>query len=195
MPLDIDGDDLPLRHEPAVAPLLTALRVAARAALGQQDAEAAFVDDSIGGDFLGEDSFGDDSFGDDSCGGDSFGDAASGDATSGGAEAGAAASEDAAFVEVAPEDAPSAGGASEDAPTDEVAPEDAVFVEAAPEAAPTTEAVPGDAARPVLDAETALDLLTSPWAEWTPPICGGWAGPCARRNGPPGRRCRGPPTS
>lgn len=162
VPLDIDGDDLPLRHEPAVAPLLTALRVAARAALGQQDAEAAFVDDSIGGDFLGEDSFGDDSFGDDSCGGDSFGDAASGDATSGGAEAGAAASEDAAFVEVAPEDAPSAGGASEDAPTDEVAPEDAVFVEAAPEAAPTTEAVPGDAARPVLDAETALDLLTSP---------------------------------
>lgn len=34
VPLDIDGDDLPLRHEPAVAPLLTALRVAARAALG-----------------------------------------------------------------------------------------------------------------------------------------------------------------
>ncbi len=29
VPLDIDGDDLPLRHEPAVAPLLTALRVAA----------------------------------------------------------------------------------------------------------------------------------------------------------------------
>ncbi|MEU9110828.1 ATP-dependent DNA helicase [Streptomyces sp. NPDC048483] len=33
VPLDIDGDDLPLRHEPAVAPLLTALRVAARAVL------------------------------------------------------------------------------------------------------------------------------------------------------------------
>ncbi|MGV4929204.1 ATP-dependent helicase [Streptomyces sp. BHT-5-2] len=31
VPLDIDGDDLPLRHEPAVAPLLTALRVAAGA--------------------------------------------------------------------------------------------------------------------------------------------------------------------
>ncbi|WP_374936876.1 UvrD-helicase domain-containing protein [Streptomyces sp. Ru73] len=29
VPLDIDGDDLPLRHEPAVAPLLLALRVAA----------------------------------------------------------------------------------------------------------------------------------------------------------------------
>ncbi|WP_443033694.1 ATP-dependent helicase [Streptomyces sp. CA2R101] len=40
VPLDIDGDDLPLRHEPAVAPLLTALRVAARAALGQDPARA-----------------------------------------------------------------------------------------------------------------------------------------------------------
>ncbi|MER6839763.1 ATP-dependent helicase [Streptomyces platensis] len=39
VPLDIDGDDLPLRHEPAVAPLLTALRAAARAALGQEAAE------------------------------------------------------------------------------------------------------------------------------------------------------------
>ncbi|MEU8587743.1 ATP-dependent DNA helicase [Streptomyces sp. NPDC048664] len=32
VPLDIDGDDLPLRHEPAVTPLLTALRAAASAA-------------------------------------------------------------------------------------------------------------------------------------------------------------------
>ncbi|MFE0545098.1 ATP-dependent helicase [Streptomyces sp. NPDC058891] len=31
VPLDIDGDDLPLRHEPAVTPLLTALRAVARA--------------------------------------------------------------------------------------------------------------------------------------------------------------------
>ncbi|MEU7495583.1 ATP-dependent DNA helicase [Streptomyces griseofuscus] len=31
VPLDIDGDDLPLRHEPAVASLLTALRAVARA--------------------------------------------------------------------------------------------------------------------------------------------------------------------
>ncbi|MFF7185462.1 ATP-dependent helicase [Streptomyces sp. NPDC008222] len=30
VPLDIDGDDLPLRHEPAVTPLLTALRAVAR---------------------------------------------------------------------------------------------------------------------------------------------------------------------
>ncbi|MFD7920200.1 ATP-dependent helicase [Streptomyces sp. NPDC059740] len=33
VPLDVDGDDLPLRLEPAVVPLLTALRVAAHAAL------------------------------------------------------------------------------------------------------------------------------------------------------------------
>ncbi|NDZ82746.1 ATP-dependent helicase, partial [Streptomyces sp. SID10853] len=33
VPLDIAGDDLPLRHEPAVVPLLTALRAVAEAAL------------------------------------------------------------------------------------------------------------------------------------------------------------------
>ncbi|MDF6018971.1 ATP-dependent DNA helicase [Streptomyces sp. JH34] len=33
VPLEIDGDDLPLRHEPAVAPLLAALRTVAAAAL------------------------------------------------------------------------------------------------------------------------------------------------------------------
>nr|WP_255952292.1 ATP-dependent DNA helicase [Streptomyces sp. ODS25] len=37
VPLDIDGDDLPLRHEPAVAPLLTALKAVATAAA--RDAE------------------------------------------------------------------------------------------------------------------------------------------------------------
>ncbi|MEU8750933.1 ATP-dependent DNA helicase [Streptomyces chartreusis] len=46
VPLDIDGDDLPLRHEPAVAPLLTALRAVARAEAaprgdGGDDADAA----------------------------------------------------------------------------------------------------------------------------------------------------------
>ncbi|MGX2994676.1 ATP-dependent helicase [Streptomyces sp. JNUCC 64] len=35
VPLDIDGDDLPLRHEPAVAPLLTALKAVAEAVLGE----------------------------------------------------------------------------------------------------------------------------------------------------------------
>jgi ATP-dependent exoDNAse (exonuclease V) beta subunit len=49
VPLDIDGDDLPLRHEPAVAPLLTALRAVARAeaADGGDDSDDA---DDLGGD-------------------------------------------------------------------------------------------------------------------------------------------------
>ncbi|MET9254270.1 ATP-dependent DNA helicase [Streptomyces sp. NPDC003717] len=37
VPLDVDGDDLPLRHEPAVAPLLTALRAVATAATEPPD--------------------------------------------------------------------------------------------------------------------------------------------------------------
>ncbi|GAA4070560.1 ATP-dependent DNA helicase [Streptomyces shaanxiensis] len=40
VPLDIDGDDLPLRHEPAVAPLLTALRAVAMAEAAVATAEA-----------------------------------------------------------------------------------------------------------------------------------------------------------
>ncbi|MFI2371038.1 UvrD-helicase domain-containing protein [Streptomyces sp. NPDC018833] len=38
VPLEVDGDDIPLRHEPAVAPLLTALRAAATAATGRGSA-------------------------------------------------------------------------------------------------------------------------------------------------------------
>ncbi|MEV5660873.1 UvrD-helicase domain-containing protein [Streptomyces flaveolus] len=45
VPLDVDGDDLPLRHEPAVAPLLTALRAVATAVAeerpGARGADAA----------------------------------------------------------------------------------------------------------------------------------------------------------
>ncbi|MFI5675035.1 ATP-dependent helicase [Streptomyces cellulosae] len=47
VPLDIDGDDLPLRHEPAVAPLLTALRAVAAA-------EAARTDEPFGEPEAGE---------------------------------------------------------------------------------------------------------------------------------------------
>ncbi|MFJ4769160.1 UvrD-helicase domain-containing protein [Streptomyces uncialis] len=39
VPLDIDGDDLPLRHEPAVAPLLLALRAVAEATVGAPTAD------------------------------------------------------------------------------------------------------------------------------------------------------------
>ncbi|HBF82037.1 MAG TPA: DNA helicase UvrD [Streptomyces sp.] len=41
VPLEVDGDDLALRHEPAVAPLLTALRTVATAALRRPGDEAA----------------------------------------------------------------------------------------------------------------------------------------------------------
>ncbi|MFI2201552.1 ATP-dependent helicase [Streptomyces sp. NPDC020192] len=40
VPLDIDGDDLPLRHEPAVAPLLAALRAVATAESGRGEENA-----------------------------------------------------------------------------------------------------------------------------------------------------------
>ncbi|MEU8031667.1 ATP-dependent DNA helicase [Streptomyces sp. NPDC049099] len=41
VPLDIDGDDLPLRHEPAVAPLLTALRAVAGAEARRDEENSA----------------------------------------------------------------------------------------------------------------------------------------------------------
>ncbi|MFJ6899299.1 ATP-dependent helicase [Streptomyces hokutonensis] len=50
VPLDIDGDDLPLRHEPAVAPLLTALRAVATAeasARPEDDTEAVRVKEAV----------------------------------------------------------------------------------------------------------------------------------------------------
>ncbi|MFD4952764.1 ATP-dependent helicase [Streptomyces sp. NPDC058451] len=40
VPLDVDGDDLPLRHEPAVAPLVTALRAVATAETGWRTEDA-----------------------------------------------------------------------------------------------------------------------------------------------------------
>ncbi|MEU0966730.1 ATP-dependent DNA helicase [Streptomyces sp. NPDC005917] len=53
VPLDIDGDDVPLRHEPAVAPLLTALRAVAQAEAAHPGADAdANADAPSGGDAL-----------------------------------------------------------------------------------------------------------------------------------------------
>ncbi|MER5937841.1 ATP-dependent DNA helicase [Streptomyces sp. NPDC001928] len=45
VPLDIDGDDLPLRHEPAVAPLLTALRAVAAAEAAVRAGEEASAEE------------------------------------------------------------------------------------------------------------------------------------------------------
>ncbi|MEV4790512.1 ATP-dependent DNA helicase [Streptomyces tuirus] len=41
VPVDVDGDDVPLRHEPAVAPLLTALRAVAAAEAGHTERREA----------------------------------------------------------------------------------------------------------------------------------------------------------
>ncbi|MFH9087960.1 ATP-dependent helicase [Streptomyces sp. NPDC017673] len=56
VPLDIDGDELPLRHEPAVAPLLTALRAVATAEARHRDEESA--GGSEGGEPAGEEATG-----------------------------------------------------------------------------------------------------------------------------------------
>ncbi|MFF8635676.1 UvrD-helicase domain-containing protein [Streptomyces pilosus] len=50
VPVDVDGDDLPLRHEPAVAPLLTALRAVATAEAGGRPATAPGVTAGPGAD-------------------------------------------------------------------------------------------------------------------------------------------------
>lgn len=134
VPLDIDGDDLPLRQEPAVAPLLTALRAAARAALGPSaDGDAAEGDAAAG-------------------------DGAAGDAVTGETASGTAASEEAASEGTASEGATSEGATSGADDSGEAASGAADSGEAASGTADS-----GEAAAPRwLDAETALDLLTSP---------------------------------
>nr|WP_205615714.1 ATP-dependent DNA helicase [Streptomyces harenosi] len=47
VPLDVDGDDLPLRHEPAVAPLLTALRAVATAEAAEASRQRPGTGDSV----------------------------------------------------------------------------------------------------------------------------------------------------
>ncbi|WP_252540596.1 UvrD-helicase domain-containing protein [Streptomyces sp. RO-S4] len=49
VPVDVDGDDLPLRHEPAVAPLLTALRAVAAAEAADREGTGGGREDGSGG--------------------------------------------------------------------------------------------------------------------------------------------------
>ncbi|WP_258038703.1 ATP-dependent helicase, partial [Streptomyces sp. SM12] len=49
VPLEVDGDDLPLRHEPAVAPLLTALRAVADPATLTTETALALLVSPLGG--------------------------------------------------------------------------------------------------------------------------------------------------
>ncbi|MET7366862.1 ATP-dependent DNA helicase [Streptomyces sp. NPDC005566] len=85
VPLEVDGDDLPLRHEPAVAPLLTALRTVAKAAVGRAVPEP--YEDAATGSDAGAGSGGDggsNGAGDTASDGDSGGDGGIGSATDAG---------------------------------------------------------------------------------------------------------------
>ncbi|MGW1955250.1 ATP-dependent helicase [Streptomyces sp. NPDC001920] len=152
VPLDIDGDDLPLRHEPAVTPLLTALRAVAGAEAGERaahpEAEEAATREASSG-------------------------VASGAEPKGPSDA-AGVEESSSGVSLASADAGSAasGVSAERADAEAVTPD--AFVEAARTAGreESSEAVPGG--EPVLheprpdgcwlDTETALTLLASPLA-------------------------------
>ncbi|MFG2097036.1 ATP-dependent helicase [Streptomyces sp. NPDC048612] len=136
VPLDIDGDDLPLRHEPAVAPLLTALRAAARAALGREPGADDAGTDGAGAGEPGGDGLGVDELGMDELGADEPDADGPGTGERGGEEP---------CTDELGADEPGADEAGADASTG-----------AAPEGVP-------DATAPQwLDAETALDLLASP---------------------------------
>ncbi|MGK3937631.1 UvrD-helicase domain-containing protein [Streptomyces caeruleatus] len=137
VPLDIDGDDLPLRHEPAVAPLLTALRAVAtaEAAGGAVRHEAVRPDE-----------------------GAAAGAGPSEEAARSGAQpmdeetpSGARPAEEGTAAQALPTGEENASGAR---PTDE---------ESAPEESPSDPGAPASAVS-WLDTETALTLLSSPLA-------------------------------
>ncbi|MFI7350004.1 UvrD-helicase domain-containing protein [Streptomyces sp. NPDC049936] len=145
VPLDIDGDDLPLRHEPAVAPLLTALRAVAEAEAGPGAGEHRHA----AGAGAGADAVAD--------GARDVGAGESGTGTGIAVDAEtAAAPETAAALEAGPD--LEAGPEPEAGPDLEAGPD--------PEAEPGTETGPdAEVAAPCwLPTETALTLLTSPLA-------------------------------
>ncbi|MDN3026606.1 UvrD-helicase domain-containing protein [Streptomyces sp. S.PB5] len=157
VPLDIDGDDLPLRHEPAVAPLLTALRAVAAA-------EAVRPEAGGGSEEPGSRT-------EDRTGAEEAGSRAEGEA---GTEERERSAEDGAGVEEAGSPAEDGIGAEEPEPRaeDEVdteepePPAEGGTATDEPQPHPDT-AASSDAPDPDpcwLDTETALTLLTSPLA-------------------------------
>ncbi|WP_086738401.1 UvrD-helicase domain-containing protein [Streptomyces glaucescens] len=163
VPLDIDGDDLPLRHEPAVAPLLTALRAVAMAEAGHPGAGSEEGAASEGG-FASETAPGEA----DPEGSDSE-DTAPEETAPGEAAPQGSAPEEAAPGEAAPQgSAPDETAPGEAAPQgsapDETAPEETTARETDPEGGTPTETTPQDQPPCWLDTETALTLLASPLA-------------------------------
>ncbi|MFF4842042.1 ATP-dependent helicase [Streptomyces collinus] len=163
VPLDIDGDDLPLRHEPAVAPLLTALRVVATAEAAQRPVDAAAEptadadrqrdDDAAGNADPVPDALGlpgepaePGATGDSGDSGDSDDSGHSGDSTDSGDPGGT-----------------TEPGGPEQASTDGTVPGDGTGTGAPPDPHPSAHE-PAGARTPWLDAETALTLLASPLA-------------------------------
>ncbi|GKQ34053.1 ATP-dependent DNA helicase [Streptomyces sp. A012304] len=150
VPLDIDGDDLPLRHEPAVAPLLTALRAVATAEAGERPEERAAAQAASAGAAPAE--------------------GASGEEASAEGDSGEVASDDVAFPEVASAEGvsgeeASADAASRDAASPDVASAEVASAEVAYAEVASAEVASADAAEPCwLDTETALTLLASPLA-------------------------------
>ncbi|WP_231155823.1 ATP-dependent DNA helicase [Streptomyces sp. CNZ748] len=139
VPVDVDGDDLPLRHEPAVAPLLTALRAVAAAEAADREGTGGGREDGADGDI-----------------GDALEDG-SGEGIGGTPEDGSgSAREDGSGGDV--------GDAREDGSGD--APEDGSVEGTGSTPREGTGDMPEDGAgEPCwLDTETALTLLTSPLA-------------------------------
>ncbi|MFE0416786.1 UvrD-helicase domain-containing protein [Streptomyces tendae] len=157
VPLDIDGDDLPLRHEPAVAPLLTALRAVAEAATGAGERPASGADGMAR---------------------ESAPEGLPGGQTDGADRAGAGADTPVDTpVDTGASEQPVPEAASNDAPVREPAADTEADADTDPATAPDTEADADTEAKPApgerahradepcwLSTETALTLLTSPLA-------------------------------
>ncbi|NMO35535.1 ATP-dependent helicase [Streptomyces sp. GMY01] len=143
VPLDVDGDDLPLRHEPAVAPLLTALRAVATAEAAQR-AETTEADRSP-----------------EAAEAATASEPGTGEAEAPGSGAAEAEPARAEAAEADSEPAEPDVAASEAAETEAPAPEAA---EARTEDDPAAPQPPQDPAPCWLDTETALTLLASPLA-------------------------------
>ncbi|MCG8964274.1 UvrD-helicase domain-containing protein [Streptomyces sp. CL12-4] len=176
VPLDVDGDDLPLRHEPAVAPLLTALRAVATAVAeerpGARAADAAEAERGSG------------DASEAGPGSDGVPDAEPGGGEVSGAQPGpgdVSGGSDVPETEPGPGDVSGGGEVSDAGPgiddvlATEPGPDDVPETEPGPDDVPETEPGPGDvaeaghAAGPAggacwLSTETALTLLTSPLA-------------------------------
>ncbi|MFF9312787.1 ATP-dependent helicase [Streptomyces sp. NPDC014748] len=154
VPLDVDGDDLPLRHEPAVAPLLTALRAVATAEAAQRaettEAEADGASGTTEADRSPE-----------AAEAATASEPGTGEAEAPGPGAAEAEPARAEAAEADSEPAEPDAAASEATETDAAAPEAA---EARTEDDPAAPQPPQDPAPCWLDTETALTLLASPLA-------------------------------